>query len=144
MTVSSGLVPVLGLAVVIDVSQLGFKKTIQPMSHASPLVVHFGGVRLALDDMHIVTHILRLIASERARCNANVKSELMLRMALRETNTPTAGAASEAMIAKMAIVTINSMSVKPAFRCVWGFMACFMCAGLGSINVCGFLSGTTT
>lgn len=34
-------------------------------------------------------------------------------MALRETNVPTAGAAKEAIIAKMAIVTINSMSVKP-------------------------------
>lgn len=65
-TVSRGLVPFLGLAVVMDVSQLGFKNTIQPISQWSPLVVHFGGDRLALEDMHMVTHILRLMASDRA------------------------------------------------------------------------------
>ncbi len=66
--------------------------------------------------MHIVTHILRLIASDRERCIAMVKSALIPRMALRETNVPKAGAAREAMIPNTAIVTSSSMSVKPAFR----------------------------
>lgn len=103
----------------MEVSQLGFKNTIQPTPHWSPLVVHFGGERLASDDMHIVTHILRLMASDRARCIANVKSALIPRMTLLETKVPSAGAARDAMMAKMAIVTISSIKVKP--RCEWVF-----------------------
>jgi len=106
----------------MDVSQLGFKNTIHPMPQSSPLVVHLGGDRLELDDMHMVTHMLRLIASERARCSANVKSALIPRMALRETKVPIAGAANEAMIASSAIVTNNSMSVSPAKRFEHVFM----------------------
>lgn len=99
----------------MSVSQLGFKNTIQPTPHSSPLSVHFGGERLAFDDMHIVTHILRLMASDRARCVANVKSALIPRIALLETKVPSAGAARDVMMANMAIVTISSINVKP--RC---------------------------
>jgi len=63
--------------------------------------------------MQIETHSLRFIASDLARCIANVKSALIPRMTLRETNIPTAGAANEAMMAKIAMVTISSIKVKP-------------------------------
>ena len=65
-TVSAGL-DVLGFAIVMLVSHLGFKKIIHPTPQSSPLVVHFGGDRVALDDIHIETHMFRLSASERAR-----------------------------------------------------------------------------
>ena len=104
------------------VSQLGFKYTIQPTPHSSPLVVHFGGERLAFDDIHMVTHILRLIASDRARCIANVKSALTPRIALLETKVPSAGATSDAMMANMAIVTISSINVKPRREFVLALM----------------------
>ncbi len=114
-TVSSGFAPVFGFAFVMVLSQLGFKNTIQPTAQSSPTTSHFGAERLVVDDIHMLTHILRLMASDRARWVAKVKSALIPRMALLETKVSSAGAASAVMMAKIEIVTNNSTSVKPEF-----------------------------
>ncbi len=99
------------------------------MPHSSPVIVHLGALAVGLLDLQITTHWFRLIASERARCSANVKSALMPRMALRDANTPTAGAAKLAMMANKAMVTNSSMSVKPWFRCRRGFIRSILNSG---------------
>ena len=56
------------------------------------------------------------MAPVRACCIASVKSALIPRMVLRDTNVCIAGAANADTIAKMATATISSIKEKPEYR----------------------------
>ena len=66
--------------------------------------------------MHMVTQIFLLTASFRARKILPLNSLPILENVLRTKNVRSDGAATAAKIATTAIVTNNSMSVKPRMR----------------------------
>jgi hypothetical protein len=96
---------------VVVASQLVFTNEIQPLVQFVPASQR-GGV-FASKLLHIVAHVLRLIASLRALRRLDVKSLLIDAVRLRSRISLKEGAAKDARIANTEIVTINSISVKP-------------------------------
>jgi hypothetical protein len=120
----------------VTTSHVGLRKAIHPPPQLEPVDAQV----VLLLDMQIATHSLRLIASERARCIANVKSALIPRMTLLETKVPRAGAARDEMMANMAMVTINSIRVKPV--CNFDLIRILLIVRPQEINGCPLI-GTT-